>query len=270
MNVPAPDDLPSFPDKDFNFTRLGIRIPMLLVSPLVPKGLVISEPTEGEKPAANSEFEATSIISTVRKLFAADNGNAVQPLTRRDAWAATFEDRFTDTPRTDCPMQLPAAPKSLGAQDATREAAQPLNDLQLDIVAAYEALRQRTFPGVESTVPLPTTQGQGSEWIAKIAKDVLEAHAEKYEVEQQDQDSNENEVDEVDEVDEVEVDKLLGNCEKVPYDFCCGVGTPCDCTKGSASPGQCKPDSYIYCCNVGTPCDCTQPPGVGVKVVKEE
>lgn len=50
------------------------------------------------------------------------------------------------------------------------------------------------------------------------------------------------------------------NCAKVAYDFCCGVGTPCDCSKGTISPGQCKPESYVYCCNVGTPCDCSQPP----------
>mmetsp|Transcript_9926 Transcript_9926/g.26244 ORF Transcript_9926/g.26244 Transcript_9926/m.26244 type:complete len:239 (-) Transcript_9926:97-813(-) len=50
------------------------------------------------------------------------------------------------------------------------------------------------------------------------------------------------------------------NCAKLAYDFCCGVGIPCDCSKGVISPGQCKPESYLYCCNVGTPCDCAQPP----------
>jgi len=50
------------------------------------------------------------------------------------------------------------------------------------------------------------------------------------------------------------------NCAKYAYDFCCGVGTPCDCSKGTTAPGQCKPESYVYCCTVGTPCDCSQPP----------
>lgn len=58
------------------------------------------------------------------------------------------------------------------------------------------------------------------------------------------------------------IEAELGQCEKVPYDFCCGVGTPCDCTKGTTAPGQCKPESYVYCCNVGTPCDCSQPPAL--------
>ena len=34
------------------------------------------------------------------------------PLTKRDAWAATFEHVLDarDTPRADCPLHLPAAP----------------------------------------------------------------------------------------------------------------------------------------------------------------
>merc|ERR1712083_1119995 len=50
------------------------------------------------------------------------------------------------------------------------------------------------------------------------------------------------------------------NCASIPYDFCCGLGTPCDCSKGTTAPGQCKPASWLYCCQAGTPCDCSQPP----------
>eukprot|EP00927_Polykrikos_kofoidii_P075011 TRINITY_DN71068_c0_g1_i1.p1 TRINITY_DN71068_c0_g1~~TRINITY_DN71068_c0_g1_i1.p1 ORF type:complete len:121 (+),score=16.19 TRINITY_DN71068_c0_g1_i1:56-364(+) len=49
-------------------------------------------------------------------------------------------------------------------------------------------------------------------------------------------------------------------CEKSSYVFCCEVGTPCDCTKGSMASGQCKLASYAFCCSVGTSCDCTLPP----------
>jgi len=49
-------------------------------------------------------------------------------------------------------------------------------------------------------------------------------------------------------------------CKTASYAFCCEVGTPCDCTKGTTAPGQCKPESYGFCCSVGTPCDCSQPP----------
>jgi len=50
-----------------------------------------------------------------------------------------------------------------------------------------------------------------------------------------------------------------GQCAKAAYAYCCGVGKPCDCTKGTTAPGQCQPESYVYCCDVGTPCDCAKP-----------
>merc|ERR1712232_431740 len=52
----------------------------------------------------------------------------------------------------------------------------------------------------------------------------------------------------------------LGQCKKASYAFCCEVGKPCDCTKGTSAPGQCEQASYAFCCSVGTPCDCSQPP----------
>ncbi len=46
---------------NFNFERLGIRIPTLLVSPWINKGVVISEPSGAQKPANNSRcVEASS------------------------------------------------------------------------------------------------------------------------------------------------------------------------------------------------------------------
>jgi len=165
MNVPAPDDSISFPDKNFSFTRLGVRVPVLLVSPWVAKGTVISEPMAHEKPEANSEFDATSIISTVKNLF-----EAPKFLTKRDKWAATFDKRLTEeSPRTDCPMHLPDAPKTLSEADTLREANQPLNDLQTDIVDSFFTLR-----GLDVMADTkPTTQGEASEWIEKVVADVL-------------------------------------------------------------------------------------------------
>lgn len=56
-------------------------------------------------------------------------------------------------------------------------------------------------------------------------------------------------------------------CKKASYAFCCELGTPCDCTKGTTAPGQCVAASYAFCCSVGTPCDCTQPPLEGTLLV---
>ena len=88
-------------------------------------------------------------------------------------------------PRSDCPLLLPAAPTSLGAAHARREAALPLNDLQRDIVRAFDALERRrsvetdagTSDGAHRVAAaaaagaaLPTLQGEASEWIAALLR----------------------------------------------------------------------------------------------------
>eukprot|EP01059_Diplonema_ambulator_P033905 TRINITY_DN732_c0_g3_i1.p1 TRINITY_DN732_c0_g3~~TRINITY_DN732_c0_g3_i1.p1 ORF type:complete len:489 (+),score=136.45 TRINITY_DN732_c0_g3_i1:35-1501(+) len=170
--VPAPDNSKSFPD-EFNFERLGVRIPVIAISPWIPKGTVY---TEGIKPFPNSELDATSILSTMRKLFGFEGF-----LTKRDEWAATFEDILSeDQPRTDCPMHLPDAPKSLGDEHVAVEAARPLNHLQQDIVNAFAGLRGESELTAEAA--LPKLQGDGSEWISKITKEIMEGkhvHAKK-------------------------------------------------------------------------------------------
>eukprot|EP00035_Acanthoeca_spectabilis_P023251 m.448498 g.448498 ORF g.448498 m.448498 type:complete len:486 (+) comp19671_c0_seq1:46-1503(+) len=165
MNIPAPDNSTSFPDKGFQFNRLGVRIPTLLISPWVAKGTVIGAPLPSEKPANNSEFDLTSVIATVRKLV-----GGTKPLTKRDAWAASFEGRLSEPePRTDCPLTLPDAPKSLGAAHAAAEAAQPINDLQTDILKAFRTLAGKD----EKTHPLPSLQGEAGPWIKEFVDQAL-------------------------------------------------------------------------------------------------
>lgn len=41
VNVPPPDNSTSYPDKDFLFNRLGVRIPTLLISPWLSQGWVL-------------------------------------------------------------------------------------------------------------------------------------------------------------------------------------------------------------------------------------
>lgn len=59
---------------------------------------VIHEPTG---PTPHSQFEHSSIPATVKKLFNLKSNF----LTKRDAWAGTFENYFylRNTPRDDCP-----------------------------------------------------------------------------------------------------------------------------------------------------------------------
>ncbi|KAI8336118.1 phosphoesterase family-domain-containing protein [Chlamydoabsidia padenii] len=102
LNAPNPDGIKY---KDFNFDRLGVRVPAILISPWVEKGAVIHEPNG---PYKDSQYEHSSVPATLKKLF-----NLPNFLTKRDAWAGTFENAISlDKPRTDCPVKLsdPPAP----------------------------------------------------------------------------------------------------------------------------------------------------------------
>ena len=117
MRAPRPDDQPACfcfegaqchgtdPHGYDPYTRLGSRLPVLLISPWVRKGTVVSAPTHG--PSPDSQYDGTSIVATVKRLFDLPNF-----LTRRDAWAAPFDHLFDElpAPRADAPMHLPDAP----------------------------------------------------------------------------------------------------------------------------------------------------------------
>lgn len=105
-HVPPPTDVPAPGDakgwwaklvgvffnrkaQQFNFQMLGLRVPTVIVSPLIDKSTVKS-----------TIFDHSAIPATVRKLFAPSQ----PPLTKRDAWSATFDDVINRSePRTDLP-----------------------------------------------------------------------------------------------------------------------------------------------------------------------
>ncbi|XP_060202766.1 non-specific phospholipase C1 [Lycium barbarum] len=99
--VPNPDGIIGPPPYYFRFDRLGVRVPAFLISPWIDKATVIHEPT-GPKPS--SQFEHSSVPATVKKLFNLKSSF----LTKRDAWAGSFENyfRLRKTPRNDCPEKL--------------------------------------------------------------------------------------------------------------------------------------------------------------------
>lgn len=104
--VPNPDGLSGHVSEYyFNFDRLGVRVPTFFISPWINKGTVVHGPSG---PTVHSEFEHSSVPATVKKLFNLESDF----LTLRDAWAGTFESILyeRDTPRTDCPEELPAPP----------------------------------------------------------------------------------------------------------------------------------------------------------------
>lgn len=126
VNIPNPDGntgpAPSF----FNFDRLGVRVPTIMVSPWIKKGTVISRP---QGPTPTSEYEHSSIPATIKKMFNLSSNF----LTRRDAWAGTFEQVVGQltSPRTDCPEILPdAAPLRNTEADENRA----LSEFQTEVV----------------------------------------------------------------------------------------------------------------------------------------
>jgi phospholipase C len=223
--VPSPGDgRASYPDKGFKFDRLGVRVPCVVVSPWTKKGTVVSAPDAalGEKPTATSEFDLTSIVNTVRHMFspkkqpaatkgdagaedANDDGLAVRPLTKRDAWSGHFENRLfnmLEAPRTDCPETLPNVPEEGGGEEgrggaaagaaaaaaerarlARNEGALPVNDLQRDIVGAFRTLNGkmmlerdaeeggRVLAAPEADAAgVMANQASAGEWVADVAR----------------------------------------------------------------------------------------------------
>jgi phospholipase C len=82
--VPPPDRDGPAGELGFTFDRSGYRVPAILVSPWIPRGVVF-----------NDEYRHTSLIATLRKAWSLG-----EPLTDRDATARTFDDLFTlDEPR---------------------------------------------------------------------------------------------------------------------------------------------------------------------------
>ncbi|GJN37760.1 hypothetical protein PR202_gb26746 [Eleusine coracana subsp. coracana] len=103
--VPSPDGIRGPPPFFFKFDRLGVRVPTIMVSPWIKKGTVVGR---ADGPTETSAYEHSSIPATIKKIFNLSSDF----LTKRDAWAGTFEHIFTelDEPRTDCPETLPEIP----------------------------------------------------------------------------------------------------------------------------------------------------------------
>ncbi len=97
----------------FDFKRLGVRVPAVLVSPFIEKGTIIHD-----------VFDHTSIIATARKLFVPEWEKF--PLTERDRNARTFEGCLNlSSPRTDkvkFPKATEVGPSSFAASESRRSA----------------------------------------------------------------------------------------------------------------------------------------------------
>jgi len=99
IKAPAPADSPKYGYNayGFDFTLLGVRVPAMVVSPLIKKGTV-----------DHTQYDHSSVPKTLEQLFKLKN------LTQRDFKANSVMPLLTlTTPRTDCPLVInPAAARN--------------------------------------------------------------------------------------------------------------------------------------------------------------
>jgi phospholipase C len=83
----------------FDFNQLGVRVPAIIISPLIPKGLI-----------DHTVYDHTSVLATLERQF------GMNPLTHRDQKAEDLAHLFSlATPRTDTPPKL-VNPAAAGAE----------------------------------------------------------------------------------------------------------------------------------------------------------
>jgi phospholipase C len=128
-HVPPPAAVPPEPNSpagqyDFKFDRLGVRLPTVLISPLIEPGTIV-----------HTLFDHTSIIKTV------SNRWGLPPLTERDKAANDLGEVLTlASPRGDLPEIAPRPYSRV-----PRPENEPLNDFQkgvLALVAGVEAMNR--------------------------------------------------------------------------------------------------------------------------------
>jgi len=168
--VPNPDGQNSS-QPPFDFTHLGVRVPAILVSTYIEKGVVDS-----------TVYEHSSVAATLKRLF-----NLPAFLTARDGAASTFEKNLTrSAPRTDAPLKLPLPgtpdeirlsrellrfePPARPAQGLSAQAAasqEPLSEFQETLVALADRITTRgRAVGIPQAQPAPPrTEHEGAQYV---------------------------------------------------------------------------------------------------------
>jgi phospholipase C len=164
QNSPNPDDTATFQVPAFTFNRLGLRVPTLIVSPWIRKGVV-----------ENRTLQHTSVVATAGDMF-----GLAGPLNARDASANTFAHLFRqlDAPRgaSDMPTTLnrPFLAQPVGstiAGVAVDPGDEPLDSLTDEWVRGFaELIARRTgaaLLGARAVEALPTTQDEAADFIER-------------------------------------------------------------------------------------------------------
>jgi phospholipase C len=142
-------------DPPFDFTRLGVRVPVVLISPYIQAGTI-----------DHRQYDHTSIIATALKLLLPNVANS--NLTLRDKIAKTFEDNLTlQQPRTDN-IDLGAGAKSQPPTAA--QLAQPIND-HLKAQVQQAAMLEQRLPANQRSGTDPntiTTEQQAAAYLKSV------------------------------------------------------------------------------------------------------
>ncbi len=100
--IPHPDDRESVDSAPvYTFNSLGVRVPLLIISPWVKRGKTL-RPDSSKKHVPY--FDHSSLCATLLEQF-----RLTSYLTHRDKWAPSFTSVFSHsaTFRSDCPLSLP-------------------------------------------------------------------------------------------------------------------------------------------------------------------
>ena len=129
----------------FDFTRLGVRVPAVLVSPLIAKGTVFR--------AADGHIDHTSVLKIIHERW------GTQPLTQRDAAAASLAGVLSLThARTDDPLAGVKAPVS-GVSHPSASSPSKIDKIHAARVAALPVRNEKghyveSLPDLSSTAEL--------------------------------------------------------------------------------------------------------------------
>lgn len=154
----------------FDFTRLGIRVPAVIVSAYIDPGRVDS-----------TVYDHTSVIATARKLFLGADA-AANFLTERDRNANTFEHVLTrDSPRDDTidfkALQdaMPLPPVSDLQKKNNLDS--PLSEHQQLLVQHAFDIEQKFFPNLQSGVTPDQikTERDASIYIRKVGEEIRQS-----------------------------------------------------------------------------------------------
>jgi phospholipase C len=142
-------------DPSFDFTRLGVRVPAVLISPYIPGGKI-----DGRV------YDHASIIATTLKLFLPGIPNV--NLTNRDRSANTFEDNLSlAAPRND---NIDLGAGAVSQPPTAAELAQPIND-HLKMLVRQAAMNEQRLPPAQRSGVDPnsiTTEAQASTYLKSV------------------------------------------------------------------------------------------------------